>query len=138
MSEFVVCDTEISDLDSLKDALIDLGIPAKAIDVHENPVNLNGYKGDKREQKAHVVIRRSNIGRSSNDIGFERGTNGKYKIWVSDYDKRCGLGKKINEELLQTYSKQQILKAARRKAGCKITSMEKGKDGMIRIRMRLH
>lgn len=136
MSEFVICETEITDLDALKAALVELGAVEANIEVHDEPVNLHGFGGDVREQKAHVVIRRKNVGGSSNDVGFEK-VDGKYRVHVSQYDRGRGIGSRIYNELNQTYAKQQVLRVARRKAGCRITETQKDKDGKIRIKMRL-
>ena len=53
-----------------------------------NPQNLEGYRGDRRQQSADIIIPRSQVGGASNDIGFVKGPDGKYKAIVSDYDSR--------------------------------------------------
>ena len=55
-------------------------------EVHEEPKYLYGYQGDKREQKAEVIIRRAYVGSSSNDIGYVKGPDGNFKALISDYD----------------------------------------------------
>lgn len=136
MSEYVVCETEMTDLDVLKEALIDLGVPAGHVEVHDVPVALTGYQGDQRQQRANVIIPRRHVGGSSNDIGFEK-VDGKYTVIVSEYDRARGLGKTIHGGIAQAYAKQQVVAMAKRKAGCSITSMATDKDGKVRIRMRL-
>lgn len=42
--------------------------------------------GDARTQTADVIIRRAQIGGSSNDIGFRRNPNGTYEAVISDFD----------------------------------------------------
>lgn len=133
MSEYLVCDTEITDLEVLKEALADLGI--SNVEVHESPVALEGYHGDKRQQKAHVVIRRRHVGPMSNDIGFERGADGRYKAWVSEFDQSRGLGHSIMKgTLLQHYAKRKILREV--KGRFKLKSCEE-KDGKVRIKVEL-
>ena len=56
------------------------------IEVHEEPANLHGFRGDVRPQKANVIIRRQNVGAAANDIGFEKRADGKYVAHVSSYD----------------------------------------------------
>ncbi len=47
-----------------------------AVEVNEKATNLYGYQGDKREQVAEIIIRRKNVGSSSNDIGFKQNEDG--------------------------------------------------------------
>jgi hypothetical protein len=65
-------------------ALEELGLTPE---YHAEGVQLFGYQGDARAEKAHVVIPRKQVGSASNDIGFFFGVNGCEAI-VSDYDKR--------------------------------------------------
>lgn len=53
-----------------------------------NPQNLEGYQGDQRQQRADIIIPRSQVGGASNDIGFTKGPDGTYKAIISDYDSR--------------------------------------------------
>ena len=39
-------------------------------EVHIEPQHLQGYQGDNRAQKAHIIVRRKYVGGSSNDLGF--------------------------------------------------------------------
>lgn len=56
--------------------------------IHEKAAQLHGYQGDARSQQAHIVIPRSQISNASNDIGFERESDGTYTIHVSAFDKK--------------------------------------------------
>jgi len=64
-----------------------------SIEIHETPVNLYGYKNDKRQEKANIVLRRNSVNRylsksDSNDIGFQCDEKtGEYIAHISDYDK---------------------------------------------------
>lgn len=56
------------------------------------PVQLRGYKGDLRKERAHVVVPQQIVnaylgGGASNDLGFERQQDGTYSAVVSAYDK---------------------------------------------------
>jgi hypothetical protein len=73
------------DQECLLAALSDLGFTADQIEVHQDPIPLVGFEGTRRQQRAHVVIRRHHVGRSSNDLGFERTPTG-FRAHVSDFD----------------------------------------------------
>lgn len=135
MSAYVGCETEINDLESLIEALVELGVPRDRIEVHEAARSLYGYQGDVRDQKAHVIVRRRDVGSASNDIGFERMEDGRYRTWVSAYDEGRGLGQEIKKgHLLATYAKRRALREAsrRRARSVKCTT----ENGRIRIRIR--
>lgn len=92
MSAYKVIECNIKKEEYLVAALIDMGIPKEAIEIYNTPVNLYGFKGDKRTQKSHVVVRRKNVNKYlsnglSNDLGFEK-VDGQYQARVSDYDSR--------------------------------------------------
>ena len=106
------------------------------IEVHEEAQNLFGYQGDKRKQKAHIIIRKKYVGSSSNDIGFlrEKGSK-KYKIIASAYDKAWRTGKKINK-LKQTYGEKVIMKGIRRNSRFSFVSRKENKKGEIKIKVK--
>lgn len=134
MSEYMACKTEFSDVQMLKDALTDVGVKAEHIEHHEEARSLQGYHGDAREQRAHIIIRRQFIGAASNDIGFEKMEDGKYRAWVSDFDKSRGLGSKIvSGEVNQHYAKRTVLKWLPQRS--QLLSSETGKDGRIKIEL---
>jgi hypothetical protein len=49
--------------------------------------NLHGYTGDVRPEMANIIVRRHNISSLSNDLGFVKDSDGKYRMIISDYDK---------------------------------------------------
>jgi hypothetical protein len=63
------------------------------IELHlDAAAHLHGYKGDAREELAHVVVPRAVVnqhlgGGCSNDVGFARQADGTYSAIVSDYDR---------------------------------------------------
>lgn len=85
MSAYIKLLTPMTDQECLVAALADLGFDSSKVEVHSTPVNLVGYTGDRREQMADIVIRRENIHRFSNDIGFLASPTG-YQALVSGYD----------------------------------------------------
>ena len=64
-----------------------MGFGKDKVEVHEARANLYGYQGDKREDTAHVIIRRKHVGYLSNDIGFVRKSDGSWDAIISDYDR---------------------------------------------------
>jgi hypothetical protein len=88
MSEYVEIDTHLTDASLLVAALEDLGFPRDVIEIHATAVPLEGYRGDEREQRAEIVIRRLAVGRSSNDLGFARQSDGTFRAIISEYDQR--------------------------------------------------
>jgi hypothetical protein len=67
-------------------ALVDLGFDRKVIEVHAEATSLYGYHGDRRPEKANVIIRREHVGSSSNDLGWVRGEDGRFTAIISDFD----------------------------------------------------
>lgn len=86
MSHYVDIVTEIRDQAALVKALERLGFGPNKVEVHDKPQPLIGYQGDKREQLAHVILRRRFVGGASNDIGFLKGSDGRYISHISEYD----------------------------------------------------
>jgi hypothetical protein len=135
MSEFVVCETEMTDPEVIRETLVEMGVKAEHIEMHETPVELQGYMGDERTQKAHIIIRRRHVGRSSNDLGFERMADGTYRAWVSDYDRNHGLGEKVmGGRMVQVYGKNVAI-GIMRSRGWAIGETQEEKDGQIRVRV---
>jgi len=87
MSRYCTVKTEFMDRDSLVKALMETGNwSLDQIEVHDIAQNLIGYQGDTRPQTANVIIRRANIGRSSNDIGFSLNSDGLFEAIISKFD----------------------------------------------------
>ncbi|GAX38922.1 hypothetical protein NIES3585_49740 [Nodularia sp. NIES-3585] len=78
--------------------------------LHDKPVNLYGYRGDKRAQMAHVVVPRNQISSMSNDLGFFwNGT--EYECLISEYDQETGLaqaGKGLGANFLPKLQEQYV------------------------------
>ena len=69
MSHFTKIKCKINNRKCLLKTLKIIGF--SKIEDHENPQNLYGFQGDKREETAEIIIRRKYIGKLSNDIGFQ-------------------------------------------------------------------
>jgi hypothetical protein len=92
MSAYMTLLTPMTDQECLLSALADLGFDKSKVEVHDSPVNLVGYAGDRRAQTANIVIRRQHVGAASNDVGFLASVVG-YQAFVSGYDHpRFGTG----------------------------------------------
>lgn len=127
-SHYTVCQTELKDEKALVAALADLGLPAE---VHATPAALYGYEGDERPERAHVVVRRAHVGHASNDIGFVREADGRYRAIISEFDGRrydaAWLGK-----LAQRYARNVVVRAAAAR-GQRVVGEETLPDGRIRL-----
>jgi hypothetical protein len=87
MSRYCTVKTEFKDEKALVAALMETGNwTQEQIAVHEKPQHLFGYSGDRRAEKAHIIIRRQHVGRSSNDIGFVSNADGSYEAIISEFD----------------------------------------------------
>lgn len=116
MSAYKKIECDIVDKESLLEALELLDLEAE---VHENPINLKGYRGDVRNEKAHIVIDKQQVNKftgASNDIGFLwNEAENKYEFIVSEYDQRF----KMDQRVIQAYVKV-VLEKALKKNGFKI------------------
>jgi hypothetical protein len=116
VSAYKKIECDIVDKDSLLEALELLDLQAE---VHENPINLKGYRGDVRNEKAHIVIDKQQVNKftgASNDIGFLwNEAENKYEFIVSEYDQRF----KMDQRVIQAYVKV-VLEKALKKNGFKI------------------
>jgi hypothetical protein len=60
---------------------------AEQIEIHNEPQTLYGYRGDARQEKANMIIRRKDVGMSSNDLGFIKNEDNTYSAIISEFDK---------------------------------------------------
>jgi hypothetical protein len=134
MSHYSEVVIQLTDEGCLVAALSRLGFNDK-VEVHKEAQPLYGYQGDVRSQKAHVIIRRHYVGRAANDLGFERQIDGKYRVWVSDYDRTYN---KYDDawmgRLKQAYGVEKA-KAEAKKRGYRV-SEQRQDDGCIRLLLR--
>lgn len=83
------------------------------VEVHDKGTHLIGWHGDDRAKldssdpnwapPCEVVVRRRFVGGSSNDVGFQRLETGKYKAWISDYDKSATMNVSKQGAVAQEY-----------------------------------
>jgi hypothetical protein len=113
MSKFNFVGVKLTDKECLIKALLAAGYKADQIEVHDEPVNLYGYHNDMRPEKAHVIIRRGNVGSASNDVGFIIGKDGR--AIVSDYDLATNFSRAKVDLVMRTYSEELIRKVSKGK-----------------------
>ena len=134
MSHYSEVMIELTDEGCLLAALKRLGFEGK-VEMHHEAQALYGYQGDVRAQKAHVIVRRQHVGPAANDLGFERQADGKYRVWVSDYDRTYNkYGDAWMGRLKQAYGVEKA-KAEAKKRGYRV-SEQKQDDGCIRLLLR--
>ncbi len=85
------------------------------VEVHPDGTPLFGYHGDERPERAHVIIRRAQLDSASNDIGFVRGADGRYRAILSEYDRSIGYDDKWLGKVQQHYKERQTLAMAQAK-----------------------
>lgn len=132
ISEYHVVETEFKDKECLIGALEEMGYKPT---IHNTPKQLEGYHGDKREQKAHIIIPRSQVGHSSNDVGFEK-VQGKYVTHASEYDHAWRTGKRIGQ-LKQTYSERVVMKTIGKHSRYSFSTKKIDEKGNIKIKARV-
>lgn len=103
--------------------------------VHEEAKHLRGYHGDKRSQKAHIIIPRQQVGVASNDVGFERIDDGGFVLHASEFDHAWRTGNKI-KALTQGYAENKLKKTVSVLSHCQIFSRKQNKNGQIEIQLR--
>ena len=126
-------DSEFKDKEELVRSLEELNLHPE---VHVEPQHLQGYRGDKRSQKAHIIVRRKYVGNASNDVGFLYDKNKqKYKVIASEFDSAWRTGKKINK-LKQVYGEKVIMKGVKKNSRFSLISRKENEKGEIKIKVR--
>lgn len=110
MSAYTEQKTQITDADVLKECLKEKGYPT--VEQHDSAQQLVGYHGDKRQQTAEIIIRRTHISGSSNDIGFKKQADGTFDAVISDFDKGKH-GAPWMSDLKKRYAEKKIMKTAK-------------------------
>jgi hypothetical protein len=128
MSEYHEVDLDLTDESAILESLKELGYDPI---VCTDPVNLHGYMGDSRNQRAHIVIPKNQVGSASNDLGFEK-VNGKYVMRISEYD--INTSKFNQKEFTKNYKKNYVLNKLKKSNKFKKRSVTT-KDGKIVIKL---
>ncbi len=103
--------------------------------VHKEAMSLEGYMGDKRSQKAHIILPRKQVGASSNDVGFERTKKG-IVLHASQFDHAWRTGVKI-KTLNKSYQENKLNKEVGKNSFINIISRKENKKGQIEIQLRV-
>jgi len=123
MSMYCNIKTQFKNRAALIAALMETGHwMAEQIEVHDEPQHLYGYQGDRREQTAHVIIRRQHVGHASNDIGFARQADATYAAVISEYDggrDTSKYGPRWQRALKESYG-YHVIKAQQEKRGRRV------------------
>ncbi|MEM4250936.1 MAG: DUF1257 domain-containing protein [Candidatus Bathyarchaeia archaeon] len=108
MSHYLNLQTNITDQEALVRALVRLGGVRTSwtrdrVESYNTAESLFGYKGDRRPQRAHVIIRRRHVGPAANDIGFERQADGTFHAHISEFDTSQGYNRDWLNKLTAYY-----------------------------------
>jgi hypothetical protein len=137
MSKYEEFRTVIADETYLVEALDQLGYRPE---LHKGGASLFGYIGDERPERAHVIIRRSQLDSASNDIGFARDENGQYRAVVSEYDRGIGFDDTWIGRVSQAYKERQTMEIAKARGyvfrGRSIIETPQGKKVQLRFAVR--
>jgi SRSO17 transposase len=119
MSAYATIETQYKDRECLVAALNEMGYTN--VEVHEEAQALYGYHGDRREEKANVIVRRQYVGSAANDLGFVRTPAGTYSAIISQFDSGKhntkwldGLKRNYTEKVTVKEAKRQGLKPYKR------------------------
>ena len=112
MSAYGEYETTLCEQKLLVEALFDMGY---TVEVHPEGAPLTGYHGDERPERAHVIIRRAQLDSASNDIGFVRGADGRFRAILSEYDRSIGYDAQWLGKVHQHYKEKQTLAVAKAK-----------------------
>jgi len=105
-------------------------------EVSKEAKNLYGYQGDKRDQKAHIILPRKQVGSASNDVGFERVKKG-FICHASQYDSPWRTGERI-KTLNKKYGENKLRKEVGMTSKFNILSRKERSDGRIEIQLRIN
>ena len=112
MSAYGEYETTLNEQNFLVEGLTAMGY---RIEVHAEGAPLIGYHGDERPERAHVIIRRAQLDSASNDVGFVRGTDGRVRAILSEYDRSIGYDECWLGKVHQHYKEKQTLAVAKAK-----------------------
>ena len=134
MSKYVELRTSVTDERYLVEALQELGYQPE---VCREGRSLVGYRGDKRDEQAQIIIPRRQLDSASNDIGFARDKSGVYQAIISEYDRGIGFDEGWLGRLAQTYKERQTMSVAKAKGyvfkGREVIHTPQGKKIQLRF-----
>jgi hypothetical protein len=132
MSEYVKGTCAVKDPESLVLALEEFGYTPE---VHREPQVLYGYHGDARPEKAHVIVRRQQLGSASNDVGFLLKPDGTLEAIISEFDRSAkGLNDAWLRKLAMLSGVHRLMKKAKA-MGRKVERLPADEKGRPRVRV---
>lgn len=137
MSKYDHVNTKMK-METLIQVLDEMKVPYE-VSNDDDLLKLIGYRGDKRRDKADIVIRRKVVdkmlsGGSSNDIGFLKTEDGTVSVIVSDYDKGIPKVKEFLKQVRQNCTLRELRDNARRNRY--IIKETRNDDGTITLTLR--
>jgi Protein of unknown function (DUF1257) len=137
VSKYVELRTSVTDERYLVEALRELGYQPELCPEGRPLV---GYLGDKRAERAQIIIPRGQLDSASNDIGFVRDRTGVYQTIVSEYDRGIGFDDAWLGRLVQVYKERQTMAVAKSKGyvfkGKDVIDTPQGKKIQLRFAVR--
>ena len=133
MSEYHIVETKFKDEPVLINTLKEMGYEPN---IHKEAQNLYGFQGKKREQKANIILPRTQVGSASNDVGFEKTKKG-FILHASEYDHSWRTGERI-KTLNKKYQENKLRKEVSMTTKFNILSRKDRKDGKIEIQLRIN
>jgi hypothetical protein len=132
MSAYIIVQTKFYDASCILQTLADMGYAPRVCQQEEH---LEGFRGDKREQTAKIIVPRAQIGCASNDIGFH--WNGKsFDLIISEYD--VGHGYFNQKFFKQKYAVNKVLKEVKTLPGYLDARVRETKEGKAKLFVRLY
>ena len=137
MSRYEELQTKMTEERFLVEALQELGYQPE---VCPEGRSLIGYRGDQRQERAHVIIPRRQLDCASNDIGFARDSTGVFHALVSEYDRGIGYEDAWLGRLAQIYKERQTMAIAKARGyvfkGKEVIDTPQGKKIQLRFAVR--
>ena len=111
MSAYKKISCVVKDGELLQAILGEMGIKFEVGD----SLPLYGYRGDERQERADIVVRRGWIGQWANDIGWKQQPDGAYSLIISEYDGERAAVKgtrqhRLTHDVMQEYSRRELLR----------------------------
>ncbi len=105
-----------------------------AVEVHEEPISINGY-GSKQVGSSHLVVRKSQFG-GYGDVGFERTSKG-FTMHADSDDIRLHNGRFKVGTLNKKYIENKLKKYVNTISTCNVFSRKENENGQVEIHLRV-
>lgn len=132
MSAYHVCEVEFKDEQTLVEALKEMGFQPE---VHKEaqPLKSRYLSANRDDVKGHIVVRQGQH-QGAGDIGFERQSNGQYKMHYDHMD--VGENHRFSlKKLKRCYAETSVKRVVKSSTRYSMVSRQE-EDGKIRIRLR--